>query len=108
MFAFADGFDYGYSMKYDIGQMLNCNIPLLMYTDSESVFKVIIKNSMTTERRLMIDLEATRQAYGSGDFSDIGWVHSEDNPADGLTKKGDCPALNRLMDDCIIDARVLQ
>lgn len=108
VFAFADGFDYGYSLRHDLERMTGRKIPLLMYTDSDSVFKVIVKNSMTTERQLMIDLEATRQAYGRRGISDIGWVRSADNPADGMTKKGECPSLNKLMDEGTLDAEVLQ
>lgn len=80
----------------------------MLYTDSDSLFKVIIKNSSTTERRLMIDLEATREAYGNHDIADIGWVQSSDNPADALTKKGRCPALMQLIDEGRLDMEVLQ
>ena len=102
------GFDYGYTLKHDLEHMSTRKIPLLMYTDSDSVFKVIIKNSMTTERRLMTDLEAPRQAYSAREISDIGWVCSADNPADGFTKQGECVALRKLMEDGRLDVEVLQ
>lgn len=52
VFAFADGFDYGFSLKHHLQQMIGKRIPLLMYTESDRVFKVIIKNSVTIERQL--------------------------------------------------------
>lgn len=95
--AFADAFYYGYSPRHDLEQMLDKTLPLQLHTDSDSVFKVIVKNSSTTERRLMIDLEATREAYGSHDIDDIHWVRSGDNPADCLIKAGVCDLMTPLV-----------
>lgn len=58
---------------------MECKVPLMLYTDSDSLLKVIIKHSSTTERRRIIDLqicfhymEATREAYGNHEITDIG------------------------------------
>lgn len=83
--AFADGFDYVYLMRHDLQRILGHH-PLAMLTDSESLFKCIVKSTTTTEKRLMIDIEAAREAYCKQEISDIGWIRYEDNPADGLTK----------------------
>ena len=107
-YAFADGFDYGFTLRHDLQNILQRKIPLLLYTDSDSLFKVIVKNSTTTERRLMIDLQATREAYGNHEISDIGWVKSDDNPADALTKRHHCAALIKIMDTGRLDLEVLQ
>lgn len=56
----------------------------------------------------MIGLEATREAYGSHDIADIGWVRSGDNPTDCLTKAGVCDPMTRLMDKGKLDLEVLQ
>lgn len=108
VFGFVDVFDYGYTLKHDLEHTLTRKIPLFMYTDSHSVFKVIIKNSMTTERHLMRDLEGKRQAYSARETSDIGWVRSADNPADRFIKQGECVALDKLMDERRLDVEVLQ
>ena len=42
---------------------LSFKILLSMFTDSESLFKVIGKSTTTTEKRLMIDVKAAREAY---------------------------------------------
>ena len=74
-----------------------------MFTDSESLFKVIVKSTTTTEKRLMIDIKAGREAYDASEISDVGWVSSNDNPADGLTKEKRCSLLEKLLDSGRLD-----
>lgn len=57
-----------------------------LITDYQSLFKVITQSSTTTEKRLMLDLQDTREAYHEGKLDDVGWVQSENNVADELTK----------------------
>ena len=76
-YAFADGFDFAYLMRHDLQRMLKRKIPLTMITDSEQLFKVIIKSTTTTEKRLMIDVETARAAYNEGEISDVGWIPEE-------------------------------
>ena len=84
--AFADAFDYSYLLKYDIEQLLQQRIPIQMFTDSKSLFDVIVRASMSSERRLMIDISATREAYERNEIADIGLIGSEHNLADCMTK----------------------
>ena len=58
--ALADAFDYSYLVKYDPEKLLQQWIPVQMLTDSKSLFDVIIRASTTSERRLMIDISATK------------------------------------------------
>ncbi len=46
----------------------------------------------------MIDIKGVREAYEAEEISNVGWVRSEDNPADGLTKRGRCGALEKFLD----------
>ena len=39
-----------------------------------------------TEKRLLIDIACLRQAYRSGELANLGWIRSEHNIADALTK----------------------
>lgn len=57
-----------------------------MITYSESLFNFIVKSSITTEKSPMVDIRATREAYNRRDISDVDWVGSAHNLADGLTK----------------------
>ena len=43
-----------------------------MSTDSEELFKVIVKSTTTTEKRPMIDVEAGREAYNEEQISEFG------------------------------------
>ena len=55
-------------------------------TDSKSLFDIISKGSRTSEKRIMIDIHASRAAYMAHEISNIGFVRSENNLADGFTK----------------------
>ena len=47
-----------------------------MLTGSLQMFDVITKASYTSEKRLMIDVAATREAYGRDEISNVGLVSS--------------------------------
>lgn len=57
-----------------------------MLTYSLSIFKVIVKSTITTEKRILIDIRAAREAYERWEICDVGWFLSEDNIADLMTK----------------------
>ena len=98
LYAFSDGFDYAYLMKHDLEDIFGRRVPLMMLTDSEALFRVVVRSSTTTEKRMMIDLQAAREAYCAQEIDDIGWIRSNDNPADGLTKVKRWDALTELLD----------
>ena len=70
---------------------------MTLLTDSKQMFEVITKASHTSERRLMIDTAAAREAYNRGEISNVGLVLSKHNIADGLTKPGYCRAISDLI-----------
>lgn len=84
--AFVDSFDNAVLIKHDLQRMLSKDIPILMLTDSEPLFRVLTRSRYTTERRLEIDIAAAREAYGKREISNVAWIHSHDNLADDLTK----------------------
>ena len=96
-YALADAFDFAFCCKKDLERILEQRIPLQMLTDSKSLFDVITKCSNTSERRLMIDVDAVRTAYLKHEISNFGFLRGPNNPADGLTKPKSCPALIHLM-----------
>lgn len=106
--AFPDGFDYAYMLRYDLQRILGRTVPLAMLTDSESLFKTILKSTTTTEKRLMIDMQAAREAYGKKEISDVEWIRSEENSADKLTKSVPCSALEHVMDTGKVSTQVQQ
>jgi len=54
----------------------------------------------------MIDIKDVRNAYDENKISNVGFVRSPDNPADGFTKVQTCDALNRIMSTGMCDLPV--
>ena len=50
-------------MSHDLEEILGQRKPLQMFTDSHSLFVVMVKSSTTAECRLMIDIKDVRDAY---------------------------------------------
>jgi hypothetical protein len=74
--AFADGFDNPFLLRHELERMLGQPVPLIMFTDSQALFNVLIRNKTTTERRLMVDVAAARQSYHSMIISNNGLIKS--------------------------------
>jgi len=68
-----------------------------MLTDSKQMFDVMTRASETTEKRLMIDLAAARDACNKQETSNDGLFKSERNIAEGLTKHGLWLALKEVL-----------
>lgn len=83
-------------MKHDREIILNNKISLNILPDLKQVFDFITKASHTTEKCLMIDISATRQAYERGEISNVGLVLS-DNNLGGVTELIMCKALKSLL-----------
>ena len=62
------------------------SVQLHLLTGSKSLSDVISEVSRTNENRLMLDIYATRQGYKEQEISNIGFVRSNHNIADGLKK----------------------
>ena len=95
--AFSAGFDAGFILRHDIELMTGMKIPIIMLTDSKSLFDVLTRAKYTTEKRLMVDIAAAREAYNDHVISNIALIDSADNPADALTKIGHNSALQNLL-----------
>lgn len=72
-------------------------VPLHLFTDSKHLFEIIRKCSRTNEKSMVLDVLATRQAYKARQISNLSFVRSEDNLADGLTEKMKQAALLNLI-----------
>ncbi len=70
----------------------------LIFTDSKCLFDTITKLSTVSEKRLLIDISAIREAYSNGDLTNVAHVASEYNLADTFTKSNaDTTMLRQLM-----------
>ena len=79
-----------------------------MLTDSKSLFDIISKRCRTNEKRIMLDVYASRQAYKALGTSNIGFVRSSHNLADGLTKPKVQAALYKLLTTAYHEPKVEQ
>ena len=97
VFAFSAVFDQAYVTRHDLQVVLNTTIGLTMYTDSKQLFDVITKAAHTTEKSLMVEIMAAREAYNRHEISNVGLVSGDSNPADGLTKPEICTQLDDIL-----------
>lgn len=61
--ALADAADVAILIQHDLIAVHGFRIPITLLTDAKSLFDVLSKGTSTTEKRLMIDIESTRQSY---------------------------------------------
>ena len=105
-----NGFDIGYVLGHalrTIAARLGLPpVPLVICTDSYSLYDCLVKLGTTTEKRLMIDLMALRQSYERREISEVRWIRGEDNPADAMTKATANAALERLVTTNRLEVRL--
>lgn len=77
---------------------LGRKIKIAIITDSESLLNVVVKSSVTSEKRLTVDTKAAREAFDRREIRNIGWVKSRENLADRLTKRARCTAQEQFLD----------
>ena len=59
----AHGFNIGAAIKLTIDLVLNITIPLVICTNSKSLYNCLVRLSTTQEKRLMIDFLYLYQLY---------------------------------------------
>ena len=84
--SFSDLFDVAAVLAAELEGTLGYKVPVQLLTDSMTLFDVISKGSRSSENRMMLDIAAAREGFREKLISDIGFVRSSFNVADGLTK----------------------
>lgn len=74
------------TLKMITKQLGLAKIPLVICTDSLSLYECTVKLGTTHEKRLMIDIMGIRQAYDRQELAEIRWINGTNNPADHFTK----------------------
>jgi hypothetical protein len=108
LYAMAHSFDKGMVIKTTIEKILNKSIPLIVCTDSKSLYDCLVKLGTTNEKRLMIDLLCLRQSYERREIAEVKWIDGNTNPADAMTKGKPCNALKTFLDMNTIDLKVTE
>lgn len=84
---FSDIFDYSTALSEDITNMFNKRIPVQLLTDRKCLVEVISNGSRTSEKRLMLDIAVPRELFRDKAISDIRFIRSSTNIANGLFKQ---------------------
>jgi hypothetical protein len=104
----AYGFNAGAAIKSTIKAILYIRLPLILYTDSKSLYDYLVKLGTTQEKRLIVDLMCLRQSYKRREIVEVRWISGDNNPTDAMTKSKACPALKELIDTNTIDTRAVE
>jgi hypothetical protein len=104
----------GADLAYAIGSTLTKitdqldlpTVPIIVYTDSYSLYECLVKLGTTKEKRLMIDIMALRQSYERRELFEIRWINGLDNPADAMTKATPNKALETFVSTNRIRVRI--
>lgn len=72
-------------------------LPMIICTDSKSLYDCLVKLGSTQEKRLMVDVMCLRQSYERREIMEIKWIDGNSNPADAMTKAKPCRALQDLI-----------
>jgi hypothetical protein len=108
------GMSAGVDIAYAIGSTLNMvtkqldlpTIPIVVCTDSYSLYECLVKLGTTKEKRLMIDIMAIRQSYERRELQEVRWINGDDNPADAMTKTKPNLSLETFINTNKLDIRV--
>jgi hypothetical protein len=94
------GFDIRALVKSTIDKVLKIDLPLVLCTNSKSLYKCLVKLGTTQEKRLIIDIMCLRQAYKRKEIAKVKWIKGNSNPANAMTKSNtkSSNALKRLID----------
>jgi hypothetical protein len=106
LYGMAHGFDMGAAIKSTLDKILSASLPLVLCTDSKSLYDCLVRLGTTTEKRLMIDVMCLREAYEKREVAEVRWIKGSTNPADSMTKAKASGALSQLIDTNKINIQV--
>ncbi|KAF1938764.1 hypothetical protein EJ02DRAFT_353835 [Clathrospora elynae] len=110
IYAMAHGVDIAIAIGGTINMIMERlnlpKVPIVVCTNSQSLYNCLVKLGTTKEKRLMIDIMAMREAYERSKLMDIRWIDSRDNPADSMTKAGCNAAIENLINSNELNLRV--
>ena len=64
----------------------NCMVRTMLRTDSRSLYDHVHLKGSFKEKRLVVELNALKEALGNGQLTNLEWVKTEKQLADGLSK----------------------
>jgi len=77
--------------------VLRIDLPLVLCTNSKSLYECLVKLGTMQEKRLIIDIICLRQAYERREVAEVKWIKGKSNPANAITKSKASNALKTLI-----------
>ncbi|KAI1002385.1 hypothetical protein K3495_g5816 [Podosphaera aphanis] len=102
------GFDIGAAVKSTVEQLTRTKFPLILCTDSKSLYDCVVKLGTTQEKRLMIDLMCLRQSYERREITEVIWIDGNSNPAESMTKRTPSTALKHLVETNKLELKTME
>ena len=93
LYAMVYRFDSKAMIKSTVEKILLTSVPMIVCTDSKSLYNCFLKLDHTQEKRLMIDVMCLWQTYERHEIMGVKWIDRESNPTDVITKTNPCVAL---------------
>ncbi len=94
LYGIAHSFNVGAKIKSTLDKVLQVNLPLILCTNSKSLYNCLVWLGTTQEKRLIIDVMCFRQAYERRQITKVKWIDGDTNPVDAMTKGKPCTALS--------------
>ena len=91
--AMVEGFESAYLISTLLSEILNNNtkpVPVEAFTDCYSLYEAAHSTTSVTDKRLRIEIAILREGLSRNEFT-LGWVKTDDQLADCLTKRGSDP-----------------
>ena len=101
-------FDIEAVIKATVEKILDTHVPLILCTDSKSLYGCLVRLGTINEKRFMIDIMNFRQYYERREITEVKWIDGDKNPADAMAKAKAAPALKVLIDSNRIDLKAAE
>jgi hypothetical protein len=92
--------DEAIALKCRWEEVFGFSVRLILAVDAKTLYDALVNLGQLSEKRLQIDVAATRDAFRTNIINGIAWIPGDQNPADGLTRGHgrECPGLIQIMD----------
>ena len=104
----AYNFNIGAIIKAIVKLQFNISLLLILYTNSKSIYKCLIKLGTIQEKRLLINIICLRQLYKRREIAKVKWINGNSNPVDTITKSKPLLALKWLIDINQIKLKIVE
>ena len=104
----AYGFNIRAAIKLTINLVLNITIPLVIYTNSKSLYNYFVRLNTTQEKRLIVDLICLYQLYKHREIAKIKQIKGNTNLANFITKSKAYNILKQLINTNKVNISVIK